>query len=587
MTITLLVVLVFAKVWGAVANGASVSPLNAWAYLWQDALIVLAFAGLNAATRARGRWRWCAVTVFIAVVAYTAVYLGVLIASGAMLSVTMLRAAGGALTDSVTHYFAPRVLVPVAIVTTIGAFGPWLVGRRTPRHERDPRGRSLVWPVATLLAIAIAGYVLLPTVNTRGLHRSGPVALLMSVRPRLGGPSTDEPREWTASVLDGSAPATEPSALTAGSARGLNLVLVVLESVGAQYLAPYEATRDPMPFLTELAGRSFQAEYAYAVYPESIKGFVPLIASRYPAFETTPESYEFPMATLASVLKANGYQTALYHSGRFDYLGMRSVIEGRGFDTLVDAGQISGVLDSSFGVEESSTIERLLADLDRRTDDAPFFYAYLPIAGHHPYDSPERGPFDGEGEFSDYLNAIHYADRSIRTLYDGLHDRGLSERTLFVVVGDHGQAFAQHPGNYGHVFYLYEENIRIPLWIHGPGVKAERWRQPVSVIDLSPTITDLLGIEAPTEWQGRSWIDPPTQRVVLFFTDYSLGLVGARDQRWKLIHEIDSGRDELFDLSVDPRERVDRSADHPELTRKLREHTLEWARTRRAEHLDR
>jgi len=54
-----------------------------------------------------------------------------------------------------------------------------------------------------------------------------------------------------------------------------------------------------------------------------------------------------------------------------------------------------------------------------------------------------------------YRNALHYGDVSLGTLIEGLRTRGLEENTLWVVYGDHGEAFGQHEGNYGHTFFLY------------------------------------------------------------------------------------------------------------------------------------
>ena len=68
-----------------------------------------------------------------------------------------------------------------------------------------------------------------------------------------------------------------------------------------------------------------------------------------------------------------------------------------------------------------------------------------------------------------YLNALHFGDAALGKFLDGLRARGLDTNTLFVIYGDHGEAFGQHEGNYGHTLFLYEENIRVPLLIAMPG----------------------------------------------------------------------------------------------------------------------
>ena len=133
-----------------------------------------------------------------------------------------------------------------------------------------------------------------------------------------------------------------------------------------------------------------------------------------------------------------------------------------------------------------------------------------------------------------------------------------------MIYGDHGEAFHQHEGNYGHTFFLYEENIHVPFLIAAPGLMRgqERVHKVVSLVDAAPTILDLMGMAPPSNYQGRTVLDA-TPRMALFFTDYSLGLLGLRDGRWKFIYEIGSGRARLFDLERDPRERSDVSAREP------------------------
>ena len=90
------------------------------------------------------------------------------------------------------------------------------------------------------------------------------------------------------------------------------------------------------------------------------------MCSAYPAFQSEPEwSEKTGCRSVASVLAGAGYRTALFHSGRFAYLGMESIIRSRGFDTLEDAGDIAGNHNSSFGVDEPATVARMLAWIDR------------------------------------------------------------------------------------------------------------------------------------------------------------------------------------------------------------------------------
>src|SRR5204862_7677033 len=118
-----------------------------------------------------------------------------------------------------------------------------------------------------------------------------------------------------------------------------NLVLVSRESTAAQYLGLYGAAPDVMPNLSALARGGIAFDNAYAVYPESIKGLFSILCSIYPAFDSVADTYaHVPCRSIATVLSDNGYRTALFHSGRFMYLGMDAIVRGRGYVKLAEAG---------------------------------------------------------------------------------------------------------------------------------------------------------------------------------------------------------------------------------------------------------
>jgi arylsulfatase A-like enzyme len=361
-------------------------------------------------------------------------------------------------------------------------------------------------------------------------------------------------------------------------------VLIALESTGARSLRCYGAKEDPTPNLTRLAATSLLFENAYSVYPESIKGLFSVLCSRYPAFDTRAEDYaRIRTPSIAEVLAGEGCRTALFHSGRFMYLGMNAVIQRRGFETLEDAGAISGNFNSSFGVDEAATVERMLGWIDALPRGQRFFLHYLPIAGHHPYATPERGPFPESDDAGQYLNALHFGDAALGKFLDGLRARGLDTNTLFVIYGDHGEAFGQHEGNYGHTLFIYEENIRVPLLVALPGAwhNATRVKRTASLIDVAPTLLDLLGLRSPADYQGASLLEP-RQQAALFFTDYSLPLAGVRDGRWKLIAEIGSSRARLFDLKTDPQETRNVAGQYPERVTDWRRRIDEWTAAQKA-----
>jgi len=543
-------VFVLAKL--AVVWGHAV-PLTGWslvAYVWQDALVALAFGAFDIAMQrlpANNRIVWM---VYGALAIYTAINIPVGRALSTPLTRPMLRAARGPLADSMLFYLTRTNILLVASVLAASAGLPWLM-------RRAPLQLAKMAVVCAAGVCVVCGPIASRRADTGGMDRNVVTALIGTRSPRVA--ANTRMTEWRESrfEVDG----TEDLSQFRGAAHGFNLVMVSLESTAAQYLSLYGGKYEVMPNLSALARKALVFENAYSAYPESIKGLYSVLCSTFPAFDSQPEEYaNLGCRSVASVLEDAGYRTAMFHSGRFAYLGMESIIRNRGYQTLEDAGDIGGNHNSSFGVDEPATVTRMLAWIDALPRGKHFFLTYLPIAGHHPYATPERGPFAGTEDIDQYRNALHYGDVSLGALVEGLRKRGLEQNTVWVIYGDHGEAFHQHEGNYGHTFFLYEENIHVPFLIAAPGFMRtqERVRKVVSLVDTAPTVLDLMSVASPKNYQGRSMLDR-APRMALFFADYSLGLLGLRDGRWKFIYEIGSGKVRLFDLERDPRELSDLS----------------------------
>lgn len=550
-------------------------PLGPWTplvFVWQDALFVLFFAVFEQATRG---WPWVAWGVYGLVAAYVAVNVPLACVLSTPLTWPLLRATRGTLADSILHHVTASNLLRLGLVLAVAGLLPLLLRVRWRRLTLRTRGGCGV----ALVGVVLAGQLATGHVETLGLHRNVFVTLLATAFPRVA--ARDLAGDWRGSPY-GSPEGVDLSRWR-GQAAGHNVVLIHLESTAARYLRPYGAAEDPMPNLTALAAQALLFESAYTTFPETIKSFVAVHSAVFPALDIPAERYEqVGTPALAELLGERGYRTGLFHSGRFAYLGMEAVVRSRGFHTLEDAGHIGGDHNSSFGIDEPSAVRRMLRWLDE-APGKPFFLTYLPIAGHHPYATPSGdGPFPEEPEINRYRNALHYADAAVGQLLRGLRARGLERSTLFVLCGDHGEAFGQHLGNFGHTLFLYEENVRVPLVVAAPGLfgVAQRCDRVASLADTAPTVLELLGLRVPAGYEGRSLLGGPA-RLALFCTDYSLGFLGLRDGRWKLIHEVESGRSKLFDLDADPGERNDLSGRYPERAEAYREHLMNWCAAQR------
>jgi arylsulfatase A-like enzyme len=556
-------VLILAHVMSLLGRHFALSPWMPVALFWQDVLVALLFA-VVAFSLKQSRAIW---VVYAVLVTYVAINVPVTRVLSTPLTLPMLRAARGPLSDSISYYFTPVNLGAIVLVLAAGIALPYLLSRAKLRF---------VTPMMIVsLAIVAVGPFAVSKVSTVGMHRNAFGALIPVRLPVYSG--TADLADWRRSPFP-SAVGTGKISQYHGAAAGRNVVLVLLESTASRYLRLYGAAEDPTPNLTRLGTQSLVFENAYAVYPESIRGLFAVLCSQYPKFGAPLDDYPAaPCVSIAEQLRQIGYRTALFHSGRFMYLGMKSVVENRGFDTLEDAGDIGGNVNSSFGVDEPSAVKRMLSWVDSVPTGKRFFLTYIPVAGHHPYATPDPGPFPYTSEISNYRNALHYGDAALGELLAGLRSRKLDGQTVFIIFGDHGEAFGQHDGNYGHSFFIYDENVRVPYIIAVPGLiqNQERVRNGASLIDTAPTILDLLGLPIPKRFQGKSLLDE-SPRMAMFFTDYSLGFLGLYDSCWKMILETDSNRSRLYDVCTDPQETQDLSAKNEDRVAAYRASLERW-----------
>jgi arylsulfatase A-like enzyme len=573
--VCLFLVLVLAKV-------LVIGFASPWLFL-QDAMVAAIFGLLEVALRGR-KWIWIPYGL---AVAWIAINVPVGLVLRTWLTWPMLRAAGGPLADSIRYYVTPANIVPLVLVVGAAVVLP-LIARR--RHSAAV--------AAALALVALAGTIAPKSTTTSGFDRNALTTLVAGNRGRVWIKTHSRPlfprqRARQSSVgrhvenrgrelvLNDTRP------LFRGVARGMNVVIVILESTAAQYLGLYGAADDPMPNLTKLGADAVVFDAAYAVYPESVKGLYSTLCSRTPEMSASIEaSLASPCSSLPRTLGAAGYRTGLFHAGRFGYLGMDALVAQSGFDTAQDAGAIGGVVHSSFGVDESSTVARTIEWMQDAEDSRPFFAMYLPAAGHHPYASTVPGLFKGQTEFDRYRNSIHETDLALGKLASELANPKISRPTLLVVFADHGEAFGQHEGNTGHTLAVWEENIRVPMMVSIPGVTKGQRRvaSPASVLDIAPTVLDLAGLNAPPDFEGGSLLEP-TRRMAPFFADYSREILGLRDGCWKIQYDRRDERTQLFDLCDDPAETSDVAgrfeAIHDELVKRVEQFFAVRVRPRR------
>lgn len=210
-------------------------------------------------------------------------------------------------------------------------------------------------------------------------------------------------------------------------------------------------------------------------------------------------------------------------------------------------------------------VDEVLAWYGKLGDRSGLVYAHL-MDPHYPYD---QAGTDGT-PFENYLGEIGIVDRELGRLYDAIQASPAAERTYLVVSADHGEAFGEH-GTTQHRYTVYEELTRVPMLVVGPGVKARRVAEPVSLIDLGPTVLDLFRVPTPGLFTGQSLVpllrgdDLTLDRPIVVDSEGGKQAMVFRDGL-KVIRDTDHSLVELYDLNRDPKEDDSLADEKPGLT---------------------
>lgn len=194
-----------------------------------------------------------------------------------------------------------------------------------------------------------------------------------------------------------------------------------------------------------------------------------------------------------------------------------------------------------------------------------------------------------------YDAEIMYVDESIRSILDELKKLNLLDSTLIIVTADHGDEFLEH-GDIAHTPKLYDELLHVPLIFYAPELgKNIIINDLISLIDLAPTILDILKIEKPKEWMGESLLplikgERKSEKGVISEIFHNGRKTSYRTKKWKFIVDEEKNAYELYNLTKDPRELNNVAEIYPniaeEFSLKIREHILMEERTRKEEEKD-
>ncbi len=337
----------------------------------------------------------------------------------------------------------------------------------------------------------------------------------------------------------------------AASRPASNVLLVTLDTARADRLSPYGFMDVRMPHLERLAREGVLFEQAFSVAPLTLPAHTSLFTGLLPPSHGVRDNADQPLAaahtTLAERLQARGFRTGAF-VGSVVLQSDRGLSQG--FDTYRDVRAQAGV--SVRQRPGNLVVDEAIEWLEGAAGSPFLLWAHLYDA-HAPYEPP--APFRA-AHVDPYVGELLFADAQLGRLLDALDRLHLADRTIVVVAGDHGEGLGEH-GEETHGLLLYDSVLRVPLIVRAPAIRPRRVADVVSLVDVAPTVLELLGIDAPRadgtslagSLNGRR-IDVEAYAESLYPARLGLAPVHTlRDGRFKL---IDGPRPELFDLQTDP-----------------------------------
>lgn len=345
-----------------------------------------------------------------------------------------------------------------------------------------------------------------------------------------------------------------------------NVVFIVLESVRASATTPYSPQRETTPYLDELADQSQLFEQAHAVVPHTSKALVAIHCAVPPRIvmeivESDPGGS--PGRCLPTLLADQGYRSLFVQSATEEFEDRRGLVANMGFDDFIPLEEMDPTgheVANIFGVEDDVMLPYSRRWLERHGGDEPLMMTYLTVTPHHDYRAPKtygRFDFHDDDLFNRYLNTVRYVDHFVENVIDQFRDLGLYDSTMFVVVGDHGEAFGEHRRRYQHDNIPWQQGLHVPLLIHdGSGdIESERVDETVNHLDLVPIVAEHLGFEdRGGDYPGRRISEIEEDRPTFFSCWYDQQCAGFVKRDMKYIHHYGNLPDEQFDLEADPDE---------------------------------
>lgn len=441
------------------------------------------------------------------------------------------------------------------------------------------RGRPLASLATFILATIAALLMTLQPAEASFVAPTGSPLLAMvapeQARPQLYGQPAPHPEDWApagALTPQWSALATVP--------RDFNVVVVVLESTRASEFWP-ASSAPPMPTLASLASSSVVFDRAYSHDGRSIKGLEAILLGIYTPPRWEAIAWNQPDLAIDSVTarwSSLGLRTAFLQSADVLFDNQKALLTGRGLD------RIQGRTELARGSkpELDNVLVDALGSFVRADPRRPFGAILWPIGTHIPYVGGRRPehPLDSHEAYRDTLEEL---DRFLGELVRALKASGKWERTVLMLVGDHGESFGEHPvSGLGHGTWPFEESSHVPLiLVNAQLFHGEHDPRIVQTKDVAPTAAWLAGDDRATLNMGVSLFHERAGESAYFsnhFNGYAEAIVHG-PLKYMQVRRGGQTQERLFDVLADPGEQHDLMQSRQRDATALRDRLAGWHAT--------
>ena len=356
----------------------------------------------------------------------------------------------------------------------------------------------------------------------------------------------------------------------------LNLVLVTVDTARVDAFGTFGGDGAHTPNFDQLAREGVKFSDVSVCTPLTLPSHYTIMTSTWPwthgIVQNGKGAVHPELATLAETLHASGFSTRAVVAS---FVLKRMFGLARGFDDYDQAMPSTGTHRVALERGAADVADTAIRALDQLQSSRFFLWVHFYDA-HYPYLSNQGHANDSRAA---YLEEVALVDQHFGRIVQALQRLGLDENTLIAILGDHGEGLGDH-GELEHGYLLYEPTIRVPMILSGPGyIESQQVvNEPVRTLDVAPTLLDYLGVEKPAPFQGQS-VRPliegssknwnPVSLAQTSVAHRNLGLASLtslREGDWKYIR---GGREQLYNVAIDPLEKYNLIATEDERSKRL------------------